>query len=81
MLKNSLRIENCVHNAFEKFKESKKEYSNYCCVSYAGLNDGVILIILINDNIGVKTLTIRYNFATRYKDIYDAALYWFNKKL
>lgn len=81
MLKNSIRVENCVHNAFEKFKKDKKRYTDYYCTAYILIDDFAVLAIIKNSNNSIMYGNISIKGAKRYKDVYDAALNYFNKQL
>lgn len=80
MLKNSLRIDNCVYNAFEKFKSVHKRYTDYYCTTIVSDDrKEFYIVVYINKEI-ILSKRVNVNFKN-YKDLYKYALNYFIKQL
>lgn len=80
MLKNSMRIKNCVFNAFEKFKSTHKKYNDYYATTVVSDDLKHFYIVIFNSERHIYSRRFSIKFK-RYKELYESALNYFKKNL
>lgn len=80
MLKSSVRIDNCVFNAFEKFKCINKNYNNYYATTVVSDDLNHFYIVIFNSERHIYSRRFELKFK-RYKELYEYTLNYFRKHL